>query len=70
MERTFIKQKNSKGWKKDLNKFKLENSIGWDIAIIKKINKFSAKIETQKNLEGIINYENISWTKKEFERVI
>ena len=58
-------KKITKSWRKDLDKFTLENSIGWDIAIIKKINKFSAKIETQKNLEGIINYENVSWTKKE-----
>ena len=58
-------KKISKDWKKDLEKFTLEKSIGWELAIVKKINKFSATIETKKNLEGIINYENISWTKKE-----
>ncbi len=58
-------KKNSKNWKKDLDKFKLEKSIGWNIAIVKKIKKFSAIIETNDNLKGVINYNNISWTKKE-----
>ena len=31
-------------WKKDLEKYKLENSINWKLAIVKKINKFSAEI--------------------------
>ena len=59
-------KKNSKNWKKDLDKFKLEKSIGWNIAIVKKIKKFSAIIETNDNLKGVINYNSISWTKKEF----
>ena len=59
-------KKNSKNWKKNLDKFKLEKSIGWDIAIVKKINKFSTIIETEKNFTGTINYESISWSKKEF----
>ena len=59
-------KKNSKNWKKDLDKFKLEKSIGWNIAIIEKINKFSIIIETDDNLKGVIYYKNISWTKKEF----
>ena len=37
-----------KDWFKDLEKFQLENSINWEIAIVKKINKFSAEIETKK----------------------
>ena len=37
------------------------------MAIVKKINKFSVDIETQNKEAGIITYENISWTKKEFE---
>ena len=32
----------------------------------KKINKFSVNIETQNKLKGIINYKDITWTKKEF----
>jgi penicillin-binding protein 1A len=37
-----------KNWNKDINKFYLENSIGWELAIVKKLNKFSANIETEK----------------------
>ena len=60
-----LKNKKYNNWIKGIDSYKLEKSIKWDIAIIKKINKFSATIETKKNLDGIINYENISWTKKE-----
>ena len=57
-------------WKKDLEKYKLENSINWKLAIVKKINKFSAEIETEDNIEGIIEYQSISWTKKEFNKLL
>ena len=59
-----------KNWFKDLEKFQLENSINWEIAIVKKINKFSAEIETKKNFNGIIEFKNISWTKKDFEEIL
>ncbi len=57
-------------WKKDLEKYKLENSINWKLAIVKKINKFSAVIETEENIEGVIEYQSISWTKKEFNKLL
>ncbi len=57
-------------WKKDLEKYKLENSINWKLAIVKKINKFSAEIETEDNIKGIIEYKSISWTKKEFNKLL
>ncbi len=57
-------------WNKNLDKFKLENSINWKLAIIKKINKFSADIETQDKKNGTIKYEDISWTKKEFNKLL
>ncbi len=57
-------------WKKDLGKYKLENSIDWKLAIVKKINKFSAEIETEDNIEGVIEYQSISWTKKEFNKLL
>ncbi len=58
------------GWKKDLEKYKLENSINWKLAIVKKINKFSAEIETEDNIKGVIEYQSISWTKKEFDKLL
>ena len=60
----------SKNWNKDLAKFDLESSINWEIAIIKKLNKFSAEIETQNKLNGVIKFQDISWTKKEFSQLL
>ncbi len=57
-------------WKKDLEKYKLENSINWKLAIVKKVNKFSTEIETEDNIGGVIEYQSISWTKKEFNKLL
>ncbi len=60
--------KYSKNWYEQIEKkFKLEKSIEWQIAIIKKINQFNSIIEVENNLESVINYKDISWTKKEFD---
>ena len=64
-----LKEKNINNWTDDLNKFKLEKSINWNLAIIKKIEKFSVEIETEKKIKGRIKYENITWTKKEFNEL-
>ena len=37
-----------KKWYENLEKFELEKSINWELAIVKKINQFSAEIETKK----------------------
>ena len=57
-------------WYKDLNKFRLENSINWKLAVVTKVNKFSAQIETEEKIKGFIKFENISWTKKEFNNLL
>ena len=54
-------------WSENLDKYEIEKSINWKIAIVKKINKFSAEIETRDKKKGIINYKDITWTKKEFD---
>ena len=56
-----------KDWFKDLENYNLEKSINWEIAIVKKISKFSAEIETKEKLKGVIEYKDISWTKKELD---
>ncbi len=63
-------KKYSKDWFEGLNKFILEKSINWDLAIVKKINKFSVIIEVDDKLDGIIEYKDISWTKKEFSQLL
>ena len=57
-------------WNHKVNKFKLEKSINWDLAIVKKIDKFSIDIETIYKTKGIIKYENISWIKKDFNEIL
>jgi penicillin-binding protein 1A len=60
----------SKNWKSKLEKFNLEKSIEWQLAIVKKLNKFSAEIETEDNSKGKIEFTDISWTKKEFKQLL
>jgi len=63
------KKKDINNWTKGLENFRLEKSINWDLAIIKKIDKFNVAIETEKKSKGVIKYESISWTKKEFSEL-
>ena len=64
-----LNKKISENWKENLEKYKLEKTLGWELAIIKKINKFSAEIETENNFQGKISYKDISWTKKELDKI-
>ena len=67
-----INSKKLDNWNKDINldKFRLEKSINWEIAIVIKIDKFFADVETENKENGIIKYENISWAKKEFDQIL
>jgi penicillin-binding protein 1A len=65
-----LRGKSIDNWTNGLEKYRLEKSINWDLAIIKKIDKFSIEIETESKLKGTIKYENISWTKKEFNQLL
>ncbi len=57
-------------WSQNLEDFYLEKSIQWKLAIVKKINKFSVNIETQDKINGVIEYQDISWTKKDFNKLL
>ncbi len=57
-------------WHKDLDKYKLEKSINWKLAIVKKLDKFSVIVETVDKDDGVIEYKDISWTKKEFNQLL
>ena len=57
-------------WFENLDKYEIEKSINWKIAIVKKISRFSAEIETKDKIEGIIKYQDISWTNKEFKNLL
>ena len=67
---SLINKKISNNWMKGLEKYKLEKSVNWELAIVKDIKKFIIKIETENKIEGIIKYENISWTKKDFNEIL
>ncbi len=58
-----------KDWNKNLDKFKLEKTIGWQIAIVKRIDKFETVIQTSNKENGVISYEDINWTRKNFEEI-
>ncbi len=62
-------KQNFKNWKKDLEKFKLEKSIGWELAIVKRIEKFETLVETFDGDNGVINFNDINWTRKEFKKL-
>ncbi len=56
-------------WKKGLEKFNLEKSIGWEIAIVKRVDKFETVIETKENKVGTINHEDVNWTRKNLNQI-
>ena len=62
-------KRNHKNWKKDLNKFYLEKSLGWDLAVVNRIDKFETVIETRDGNKGVINFNDIDWTRKEFKNL-
>ena len=57
-------------WRKDFSEYKLEKSINWKISIVRNIDQFSAEIETHDGLKGNIDYNDITWTKKQFEELL
>ena len=62
-----LNTKNNLNWIEKTKKFKLEESIGWKLSIVKKVNRFSIEIETSDKKEGLIEFSSIDWTKKNFE---
>ena len=56
-------------WYKNLDEFNLEKVIGWQIAIVKRIDKFETVIQTSNKENGIIQYEDINWTRKDFNQI-
>ena len=64
-----LNKKDTNNWNNDLKKYHLEKSIGWNLAIIKKIKKFFVEIETDQKIVGKIEYQDVSWTKKELDKL-
>ncbi len=64
-----LDNRKSKDWNKNLEQFNLEKIIGWEIAIVKRIDKFETVIQTANKENGVINYEDINWTRKNFDQI-
>ncbi len=63
--------KDDENWFEKIDKkYLLEKSINWKIAIVKKVKKFEATIETLDQVNGLIKYKDIAWAKKEFENLL
>ncbi len=58
-----------KDWYKNLDKYQLEKTLGWQIAVVKRIDKFETVVETSDKETGIISYEDINWTRKNFNEI-
>ena len=62
-------KKKHNNWREDLKSFDLEKSLEWELAIVKRIDKFETVIETKSGINGVINYNDITWTRKEFKNL-
>ncbi len=61
--------KKHKNWINDLKDLNLEKSLGWELAVVTRIDKFETVIETQNENIGTINFNDIDWTRKEFKKL-
>ena len=61
--------KKNENWKDDLVKFNLEKSLEWELAVVNRIDKFETIIETLSGKKGVINFNDIDWTRKEFKQL-
>ena len=64
-----LDNRNNKDWYKNLDKFNLEKTINWQIARVKRIDKFETVIQTSNQVNGVIRYEDINWTRKNFNEI-
>ena len=64
-----LENRKYKDWYKNLDKYQLEKTLGWQVAIVKRIDKFETVIETSDKEIGTISYEDINWTRKNFREI-
>ena len=55
-------------WKKKIKKFKIEKSIGWDLARVEKIEDIKIHIITENNKKGQIIENSALWIKKKLNK--
>ncbi len=59
-----LNKKYNKKWTDNLDKFVLEKSINWDLAIVKNVSDIKIEIETKDSKKGLISQKDITWIKK------
>ena len=59
-----LNKKYNKKWTDNLDKFVLEKSINWDLAIVKNVSDIKIEIETKDSNKGLISQKDITWIKK------
>ena len=64
-----LENRKYKDWYKNLDKYQFEKTLGWQVAIVKRIDKFETVIETSDKEIGTISYEDINWTRKNFSEI-
>jgi len=62
-------KKKYKDWRSEIKKLNLEKSIEWEIAVVNRVDKFETVIETLNGKKGIISFNDIDWTRKEFKKL-
>ena len=63
-------KKNNNNWQKEVEKFKIEKSIKWNIAKVKEINYFTITIELENKEKGKVNLDSINWIRKNFNEFL
>ncbi len=64
-----INKKYSEKWFNNLEKYRLEKTIDWKLAIVKKVNNSFIEIETIDKNKGSIYQNDIAWTKKLIDEI-
>ena len=63
-------KKNNENWQEEVDKFKIEKSIKWNLAKVKKINDFNIDIELKDKEKGKVNLDSINWIRKNFNEFL
>ncbi len=67
---SLINKKYAQNWNTGLESFRLEKSINWKLAIVKKSNDLRIEIETEDKENGLIRKKDILWIKKSNNNII
>ena len=59
-----IKNINKADWQNYTHEFTPDKSLNWKLAKVIEINKLTLKIEIENNEKGLIDFQNVAWTRK------